>query len=240
MGTELQGQTVVVIGGSAGIGFETARRARAEGAKVVITGRDPDRLQRAAIELDATASGAFDAHDATALDAFFQKLPNPIDQVLVTAGSPHYGPLLEMDPADLRRAMDEPVQLTVRVARNAVGRMRPGGSLLFVGGTGGRRPSLGLGIAGALTAVLPALTANLALELAPIRVNLIAPGFVDTDLSARLLGKDLEARRNQLRTTLPIRRVVGPADVAALAVQIMSNTALTGGVYDVDGGQQLT
>ena len=105
MGTELQGQTVVVIGGSAGIGFETARRARAEGAKVVITGRDPDRLQRAAIELDAAASGAFDAHDATALDAFFQKLPNPIDQVLVTAGSPHYGPLLEMDPADLRRAM---------------------------------------------------------------------------------------------------------------------------------------
>ena len=240
MGTELQGQTVVVIGGSAGIGFETARRARAEGAKVVITGRDPDRLQRAAIELDATASSAFDAHDATALDAFFQKLPNPIDQVLVTAGSPHYGPLLEMDPADLRRAMDEPVQLTVRVARNAVGRMRPGGSLLFVGGTGGRRPGLGLGIAGALTAVLPALPTNLALELAPIRVNLIAPGFVDTDLSARLLGKDLEARRNQLRTTLPIRRVVGPADVAALAVQIMSNTALTGGVYDVDGGQQLT
>ena len=75
--------------------------------------------------------------------------------------------------------------------------------------------------------------------LAPIRVNLIAAGFVDTSLSASLLGDELENRRNQLRATLPIRRVVGPADVAALAVHIMTNTALTGATYDVDGGQQL-
>ena len=79
---------------------------------------------------------------------------------------------------------------------------------------------------------------NLALELAPVRVNVIAAGFVDTPLSASLLGDELENRRNQLRTTLPIRRVVGPADVAALAVHIMANTALTGATYDVDGGQQ--
>ena len=79
----------------------------------------------------------------------------------------------------------------------------------------------------------------MALELAPVRVNLIAAGFVDTGLSADLLGDDLEKRRNQLRTTLPIRRVVGPADVAALAGHLMTNTALTGATYDVDGGQQL-
>jgi NAD(P)-dependent dehydrogenase (short-subunit alcohol dehydrogenase family) len=108
-----------------------------------------------------------------------------------------------------------------------------------MGGTGARRPRIGLGIASAVTAALPALTANLALELAPVRVNLIAAGFVDTPLSASLLGDELENRRNQLRSTLPIRRVVGPADVAALAVHIMTNTALTGATYDVDGGQQL-
>jgi NAD(P)-dependent dehydrogenase (short-subunit alcohol dehydrogenase family) len=90
-----------------------------------------------------------------------------------------------------------------------------------------------------VAAALPALTANLALELAPLRVNLIAAGFVDTPLSASLLGDQLEARREQLRATLPIRRVVGPADVAALAVHLMTNTALTGGTYDIDGGQQL-
>src|SRR6266403_410138 len=80
---------------------------------------------------------------------------------------------------------------------------------------------------------------HLALELAPVRVNLIAAGFVDTPLSASLLGDQRENRRNQLRATLPIRRVVGPADVAALAVHIMTNTALTGATYDIDGGQQL-
>jgi NAD(P)-dependent dehydrogenase (short-subunit alcohol dehydrogenase family) len=89
------------------------------------------------------------------------------------------------------------------------------------------------------TAALPALVANLAVEVAPIRVNLIAAGFVDTPLSATLLGDGLDARRAELRATLPIGRVVGPADIAALAVHIMINTALTGATYDIDGGQQL-
>ena len=89
-----------------------------------------------------------------------------------------------------------------------------------MGSTGGRRPTIGMSIAGAGTAALPALTANLALEIAPVRVNLIAAGFVDTPLSAELLGDQLEKRRNQLRTTLPIGRVVGPAEVAALAVRL--------------------
>ncbi|MEV5269226.1 SDR family oxidoreductase, partial [Streptomyces werraensis] len=90
-----------------------------------------------------------------------------------------------------------------------------------------------------LTAALPALTAALALELAPVRVNLVAPGFVDTPLSASLLGDRLEERREQLRASLPIRRVVGPDDVAALAVHLMCNEAVTGATYDIDGGQQL-
>ncbi|MBV9252502.1 MAG: SDR family oxidoreductase, partial [Acetobacteraceae bacterium] len=122
---------------------------------------------------------------------------------------------------------------------NAVDKVRPGGTLPFMSGTGGRRPGIGLALVSALTAALPALTAGLALELAPVRVNVIAPGFADTLLSAQLLGNGLEERRNHLRTTLPIRRVVEPADVAALAVHIMANTALTGATYDVDGGQQL-
>ena len=90
-----------------------------------------------------------------------------------------------------------------------------------------------------MTAALPALAASLALEVAPVRINLIAAGFVDTPLSASLLGDALEARREQLRATLPIGRVVGPDDVAALAVHIMANTALTGATFDIDGGQQL-
>jgi NAD(P)-dependent dehydrogenase (short-subunit alcohol dehydrogenase family) len=235
---ELLGQTVVVIGGSAGIGLETARRARAEGADVILAGRDPDRLRQAALEVGAQRTAAFDATDTAALERFFQELAAPIDHVMVTAGGPTYGPLLEMDAAQLRQALSDHAVLALEVARNAAGKMRPEGTLLFMGGTGGRRIGRGLGIVSAATAALPPFTAALALELAPVRVNLIAAGFVDTPLSASLLGDQLEARRNQLRATLPIGRVVGPADVAALAVHIMSNTALTGATYDVDGGQQ--
>jgi NAD(P)-dependent dehydrogenase (short-subunit alcohol dehydrogenase family) len=144
-----------------------------------------------------------------------------------------------MDVADAGRHVAEHVALVLQVARQAAGTVRPGGTLLFIGGTGGRRPAVGLSVTAALTAALPALTANLALELAPVRVNLIAPEFVDTPLSASLLGDALDERRDQLRATLPIRRVVEPDDVAALAVHLMANTALTGATFDVDGGQQL-
>src|SRR6185295_9973813 len=172
---ELLGQIVVAIGGSTGIGLETARRARAEGAEVILTGRNAERLERAAAEIGARGTAAFDATDPAALDRFFDGLPAQIDHVMVTAA----------------------------------------------------------------TAAMPALIANLAVEVAPIRVNLIAAGFVDTPLSATLLGDDLEARREQLRATLPIRRVIGPDDIAKLAVHLMTNTAMTGGTYDIDGGQQL-
>jgi NAD(P)-dependent dehydrogenase (short-subunit alcohol dehydrogenase family) len=235
----MQGQTVVVIGGSAGIGLETARRARAEGADVVLTARNPERLERAAHELGALSSSAFDANDTRQLGQFFAELPTPIDHVLVTAGGPHYQALAQMDFSRARRFLDEHLILPLRVARNAVGNVRPGGSLLFIGGTGARRPAVGLTLGSAVTVALPALVASLALEIAPIRANLIAAGFVDTPLSAALLGDQLDARRAELRDTLPIGRVVGPEDVAALAVHLMANTALTGATYDIDGGQQL-
>ena len=235
---ELAGQTVVLIGGSAGIGLETARRARAEGAEVILTGRDPGRLARAAASVGAARTAAFDATDSAALASFFQSLDAPIDHVLVTAAGPRYMPLLEMDADQVRDGISDHVVLGLDVARNAVGKMRPGGTLLFMGGTGGRRVGHGLGIVSAATAALPPFVAALALEVAPVRVNLIAAGFVDTPLSASLLGDKLEERREELRRTLPIGRVVGPADVAALAVHLMSNTALTGATYDIDGGQQ--
>jgi NAD(P)-dependent dehydrogenase (short-subunit alcohol dehydrogenase family) len=235
---ELNGQTVVVIGGSAGIGLATARRARAEGASVILTGRNPERLRQAALALDAQRSAAFDANDAAALQSFFRNLPAPIDHVMVTAGAPHYGPLLDMPLDEARRLLTERLSLALAVAHCATGKVRPPGSLIFMSGTGARCPSAG-GIVSIVAAALPALIANLAIELAPIRVNLIAAGFVDTPLSASLVGDELDKHLDELRATLPIRRVVGPADVAALAVHLMSNTALTGATYDIDGGQQL-
>jgi len=236
----LLGQTVVLLGGSSGIGLETARRARAEGAEVILTGRDPERLRRAAAQVGARSHDVFDAHDPDRLDAFFQSLPAPVDHVMVTAGGPYYAPLAEMDVPKARDYVSEHVGLILQVARQVRTMVRPGGTLLLMGGTGGRRPAIGISLTALFTVGLPALTANLALELAPVRVNLLAAGFVDTPLSASLLGDALDERRNELRATLPIRRVVVPEDVAALAVHVMTNGALTGATFDVDGGQQLT
>jgi NAD(P)-dependent dehydrogenase (short-subunit alcohol dehydrogenase family) len=183
---ELLDQTVVVIGGSAGIGLETARRARAEGAHLILTGRNAERLEQAATEVDALSTATFDATEPAPVERFFRDLPM-VDHVMVTAGRPLYGRLLDLDFEQARRALDEHVLLVIQIARDAASKVRPGGTLLFMGGTGARHPGVGIGMASTLTAALPALTANLALELAPVRVNLIAAGFVDTPLAVHIM-----------------------------------------------------
>ncbi len=236
---ELAGQTVVVIGGSSGMGLETARRAREEGAEVILTGRNAEHLKAAAAEVGARDTAAFDVTDPAALDRFFADLPGPIDHLMLTGGGPYYAPLADLDFAEALRTLDAHLLVPLRIGQHAVGKVRDGGTLLFMSGTGVRRPAKGQDIAAFGSAGLRAMVANLALEIAPVRVNLIAAGFVDTPLSARLLGDDLDARRAQLRATLPIGRVVEPADIAALAVHLMINTAVTGATYDIDGGEQL-
>jgi NAD(P)-dependent dehydrogenase (short-subunit alcohol dehydrogenase family) len=236
---ELAGQTVVVIGGSSGMGLETARRAREEGAEVILTGRNAEHLKEAAAEVGARDTAAFDVTDPAALDRFFADLPGPIDHLMLTGGGPYYAPLADLDFAEALRTLDAHLLVPLRIGQHAVGKVRDGGTLLFMSGTGVRRPAKGQDIAAFGSAGLRAMVANLALEIAPVRVNLIAAGFVDTPLSARLLGDDLDARRAQLRATLPIGRVVEPADIAALAVHLMINTAVTGATYDIDGGEQL-
>jgi NAD(P)-dependent dehydrogenase (short-subunit alcohol dehydrogenase family) len=235
---DLLGQTVVVIGGSSGIGFETTRLARARGAGIILTARNPDRLHRAGLELGGSIA-AFDATDFDRLERFFDALPTPIDHLLVTGPGPYYAPLTQFDLDAARRAIDAHLLLPLQVARDAASKIRPGGTLLFMGGVGGRRAAAGRSFIAALMAALPAMTKSIALEVAPVRVNLIAAGFVDTPLSASLLGDEIDERREQLRATLPIGRVVGPADIAALAVHLMTNTAITGATFDIDGGQQL-
>ena len=175
-----------------------------------------------------------------ALERFFKGLSDPIDHVMVTAGGPTYDRSSEMSSDQVRDGLSDHVVLDSRSRAMPTARCGPAARIVLMGGgTGGRRIVRGLGIAAAATAAIPPFAAALALELAPVRVNVIAAGFVDTPLSASLLGNQLEARRNELRTTLPIRRVVVPEDVAALAVHIMINTALTGATFDIDGGQQV-
>jgi NAD(P)-dependent dehydrogenase (short-subunit alcohol dehydrogenase family) len=140
----LTGQTVVVIGGSMGIGRATALEARAQGADVILTGRDPDHLRLAAQEVGALSTAAFDATEHGRLERFFDELPQPIDHVLVTAGGSYYARVPDMDLARVRGSLEEHLLLTLNVARSAIGTVRPGGTLIFITGTGARHPGPGL------------------------------------------------------------------------------------------------
>ncbi len=237
--TDLRGQTVVVIGGSAGIGLETARQARAEGAQVILAARNPERLKQAAAEVGAERTAAFDATDWASLSRFFDGLPEKIDHVMVTGPGPHYARLADLDREQAQRDFAAP-SVAGRSCSTARGRPGAGGWHAAVHGRH-RRPQ-------PRTRPVPHSGSHRrhacadrqsgrrggADQSQPDRGRL-----VDTPLSASLLGDDLDARRDQLRKTLPIQRVVGPADIAALAVHLMTNTALTGATYDIDGGQQL-
>jgi NAD(P)-dependent dehydrogenase (short-subunit alcohol dehydrogenase family) len=234
----LAGQTVLVLGGSSGIGLETARRAHAEGAGLIVTARDPGRVQRAGLELNGSIA-AFDATDFDRLGAFLAELRTPIDHVLVSGPGPRDVVLSDVDPDHARRDLDAHLLLPLQVARHAARTVRPGGSLLFMGCTDSRCAIAGRAFVSAITTALSAITKSLAAELAPIRVNVIAAGFVDSPRAAAMLGDQLAERRRRLETALPIGRVVGPADVAALAVHLMTNTAVTGATFEIDGGQQV-
>ena len=218
---DLLGQTVLLIGGSSGIGIEAARLARAQGADIILTARNPDRLYRAGLELGASIA-AFDATDFGRLGRFFDALPAPIDHLLITGPGPYHPQLAEFDLDAARRDIDAHLLLPLQVATNVASKVRPGGTLLFLGGACSGCAARGVAFTAALTAALSAVTRDLALEVAPVRVNLIVAGYAGT-----LPGG-----------TRPAGRVAGPASIAALAVHLMTSTSVTGATFDIDSGQR--
>lgn len=237
---DLRNKRVVFLGGTSGIGLAAARIARDQDAEPIIVGRNQEKLEAAREDLGAEYAASLDATDEEALKDFFANA-GEIDHVFVTTGGPHYGPFAEMDFAEASRAVEGRISTMLYVARHAGSRMPAGGAIVFMGGTGSRRPTPGLAITGTMNDAAEALTRGLAVEISPVRVNLIAAGFVDTQMSADIFRDEgsLEARREELRQTLPIRRVVQPEDVALAATHLMVNPAITGATIDLDGGQSL-
>ena len=232
----LANQTVVVLGGSSGIGLATALAAQAAGAQVIVTGRDASRLQRAAAALGDTArTCAVDATDEAATRALFAGLAT-VHHVFITAGELVLDAKLAPDIATLRPALDTRFWGALNAAKHAAPRMSAGGSITFMSGTAGRRPLPWASVASASCGAVDAFARALALDLAPIRVNTVTPGYVDTPLFDDLLGANRDAVLSAAAAKLPVKRIGRPEEIAHAVLFLMTNGYVTGINLVVDGG----
>jgi len=228
----LAGKKVVVVGGSSGIGLATAERAKKEGADVVIASRNAEKLKAAAGKIGVTAIAADVTSDESVANLFRQC--GPVDHVAVTAAQLKTGPFKTVSMDDVRATMESKFWGAWRVARAA--EIRAGGSLTLVTGYLSLRPRPGAAIVGAVNGALESLTRGLALELAPIRVNAVSPGTIDTPIRASMPEA---ARRDMLETAaaaLPVRRVGVGDDIAQQILTFMTVGFATGSIVYIDGG----
>ena len=234
----LEGERVVVVGGSSGIGLETARLALAAGASVTIAGRSEDRLRRAAADLGgAVRSVVADVTDDGSVKALFDG-ETRVDHVFLPAGElkPGGGDVLGADLSALRSILESRLLGVVHVVRRARPKMA-GGSITLMSGLYANRPAPGAALGAAAVAAIDGITRALALDLAPIRVNAVAPGLIDTPLWDSF-GPQREAILAQA-TALPVGRIGRPDEVAAAVLLLMSNGFVTGTVLAIDGGGSL-
>ncbi|MGE3536716.1 MAG: SDR family oxidoreductase [Candidatus Tectimicrobiota bacterium] len=230
----LQGTHVVVIGGSTGIGLAAATLARQEGAEITIAGRSPEKLAAAQRTLGEARTIAADITDEASVAQVFEGLSR-VDHVVISAGTIISGKLVDNDLANLRRILDERLWGLTYVVRQAVPRMRQG-SITFTSGSLSSRPRPGTAMLTAALAGVEALTPALALEVAPIRVNTVTPGLVDTPLLHAAYGAERDSIVQNRAAVLPGKRVGTPADIAQVMLMLMRNEYITGEVLHVDGG----
>ncbi|MGE0824586.1 MAG: SDR family oxidoreductase [Candidatus Binatia bacterium] len=235
----LQNQLVVVLGGSTGIGLATAKAARAEGARVIITGRSPEKLQRAAQALGGEIRTVMlDVADESGTRALFATLDH-IDHVFITAGTLVSDHHLTPDSAALRPAMDTRFWGALYAAKYAAPQMGPGSSITFMSGTAAWRPLEGASVASASCGAVEAFARALAVDLAPVRVNTIEPGFVDTPLLEEFLGPHREAVLARAARQIPVKRVGRAEEVADAILFLMKNGYVNGITLTIDGGHML-
>jgi len=245
------GQKVVIIGASAGIGEATARAFAARGAAVIITGRSKERLEAAVrrighpvltAEVDATSREALDAFfDTTGLDTTGFDTTGTVDHLVLCAspGAVGAGPISGLDEAALRQAFDGKFFAHVKALQAALPKLRPDGSVTMVTAASARAAFPGTAGIAAVNGALETIVAPLAVELAPLRVNAVSPGVIDTHWWNALPEDQRRAYFGSVAAVSPVRRVGRPDDVAEAIVYLAGAGFVTGTVLACDGGSSL-
>ncbi|WP_407521495.1 SDR family oxidoreductase [Methylobacterium oryzisoli] len=239
MTSTLQDRTVVVFGGTSGIGLAAARQAKAVGAKVIVVGLNPEGAGRVAAENGFDGWRAADVTRPETIAAALADIPH-VDHLVLLAGTFVAGRVLEAEVDHLKRAFDERIWAAVHTLRTLGDRFARDGSVTFISGALAERPTAqGTAVLAAASASMEAFARGLALELAPRRVNTLSPGPIDTPLLARTLGAGREAYVAALSETLPARRPGTAEEAGAAIVFLMSNGFMTGETLHIDGGSRL-
>lgn len=230
----LSGKQVLIVGGSSGIGLGIAKTAAAAGATVTIAARNEDKLKKAAAEIGRGATGRrLDQTDDASVAAFFGD-GKVWDHVVTSAGAGGRGFLPGIAMADAQAAMEGKFWGYFRVARAA--KISKSGSLTFISGKLGQKPSAGTSLIAAVNSAIEGLSRGLALDLAPTRVNTVSPGVIDTPMWDRMGQAQKQAMFDQAAKDLPAGRIGKPEDVGAAVLFLMTNSFATGSLINLDGG----
>ncbi|MBX7150691.1 SDR family oxidoreductase [bacterium] len=235
----IKGKTIVIIGGSSGIGLASAQLLAIEGARVIIGSRTHKKIESALKQIETTATGyTIDMTLDESVSAFFSKA-TAIDHLIITAAGAELGNFLELDINKAQSFFESKFWGPYRVAKKAAPLLARGGSITFFSGAAGRRASPGFACGSAINAAVETLAQTLALELAPIRVNTISPGIIDTPVWDSITP-DKNQLFSEMAVKFPGKRIGQPADIAHAVRFVIENPFITGTTLFVDGGYLLT
>ena len=234
---QLKDQNVVIIGGSSGIGLATAYLAQLEGAVVTITGRSEDKLRRAANDLGGAKTAILDIAKEPDIRQLFIDC-HPIDHLVILGASLASGAIRDATLEDLSRPITERIWGAIHAIRHAIPKMS-GGSITLTSGLFSSRPVAGMATVAAAVGGIEAMTRALALELAPVRVNAIAPGYIDTPLLRAAFSDQYEGAVKTQSATLPAQRIGTAEETARAIVFLMTSGFITGEILHIDGGGRL-
>lgn len=237
--TDLHGRSVVIFGGTSGIGLAAAIQAKAAGAEVIVIGSNAERAKQAAEEHQLAGWRAADVTDSEAIYAALADIAK-VDHLVLLAGTFVASKVLDADVSYLRQAFEERIWASLHAIRALGERLAKDGSITFISGALSDRPNAhGTAVLGAASSAMEALARGLALELAPIRVNTLAPGPINTPIFSKAMGKGSDAFIRAMEQTLPLQRLGTAAEAGAAVLFLMRNSFMNGAILNIDGGARL-